>query len=117
MNGSWFFDENFNGVSDDFFDDAIKFLNFPMEDVEPNDGEDWQAKFQHLDPPPSNVLVSLSSGLSGGISNEALRVQKSSTVSVSVIFLYDVLCLSRLPGYLLIHFNESVSSVPFLTCL
>ncbi|KAJ8768604.1 hypothetical protein K2173_023508 [Erythroxylum novogranatense] len=79
MNGSWFFDENFNGVPDDFFDDALKYLDLPHEDLEPNDGEDWAAKFQHLDPPPSSVLTSLSSGFGSG--NDASKVKKSSSIS------------------------------------
>ncbi|XP_021650539.2 GATA transcription factor 11 isoform X2 [Hevea brasiliensis] len=80
MNGSWFFDENFNGVPDDFFDDAIKFLDFPLEDVEPNVVEDWEAKFQQLVPPPSNVLAGLTAGLYGENSSDILKVKKSSSV-------------------------------------
>lgn len=90
MNNSWFFDENFNGVPDDFFDDAIKYFDFPLEDLEPNDdGEDWETKFQHLEPPPSNVLASLSSGFCGENSNETLKVKASSLVSVSFIIEHD----------------------------
>uniref|UniRef100_A0A2P2LDR0 GATA-type domain-containing protein n=2 Tax=Rhizophora mucronata TaxID=61149 RepID=A0A2P2LDR0_RHIMU len=81
MNDSWFFDKNFNGISDDFFDDAIKLLDFPPEDVELNDGEDWKTQFQGLDPPPSNVLASLSSFFTGESSNRPLKVEKSSTAT------------------------------------
>ncbi|XVF20248.1 hypothetical protein REPUB_Repub11eG0181200 [Reevesia pubescens] len=37
MNNSWF-DKGFDGVNDDFFDDVIKYLDFPLEDVEGNGG-------------------------------------------------------------------------------
>uniref|UniRef100_A0A2P2LDN6 Uncharacterized protein n=1 Tax=Rhizophora mucronata TaxID=61149 RepID=A0A2P2LDN6_RHIMU len=100
MNDSWFFDKNFNGISDDFFDDAIKLLDFPPEDVELNDGEDWKTQFQGLDPPPSNVLASLSSFFTGESSNRPLKVEKSSTATVSVTCLYGDLYLSKLFGYL-----------------
>ncbi|XP_065866681.1 GATA transcription factor 11 [Euphorbia lathyris] len=77
MNSSWFFDENFNGVPDDFFDDAMKFLDFPLEDVDSNDAvEDWDAKFQHLVPPTSNVLPGFTEN-----SNE-LKVKKSCSISL-----------------------------------
>ncbi|KAK6246909.1 hypothetical protein QUC31_018474 [Theobroma cacao] len=91
MNNSWF-DKTFNGVNDDFFDDVIKYLDFPLEDVEANDGsgggssgedvikdfhlpledsggggggEEWDCNFQNLEPPPANVLAGLSSGFYG----------------------------------------------------
>ncbi|XP_048325082.2 GATA transcription factor 11 isoform X1 [Ziziphus jujuba] len=68
MVGSWFFDENFTGVSEEFnfngvyeefFDDVIGSLDdFPLEDVEGNAGEeDWNTKLQYLDPPSMDVLV------------------------------------------------------------
>ncbi|XP_038719721.1 GATA transcription factor 11-like isoform X3 [Tripterygium wilfordii] len=63
MNGSWFFDGNFNGVPDEFFDDLIKRADFPLEDLEPNnEGEDWEVEFQSLEPPSANILASLSNG-------------------------------------------------------
>ncbi|XP_022753870.1 GATA transcription factor 11-like [Durio zibethinus] len=37
MNNSWF-DKSFDGVSDDFFDDVIKYLDFPLESDEGTDG-------------------------------------------------------------------------------
>lgn len=43
MKGSWFFDKNFNGLSDETFDD-LKFFDFPLEDVDANTAEeDWSA--------------------------------------------------------------------------
>ncbi|MFQ6638875.1 hypothetical protein Gotur_014962 [Gossypium turneri] len=87
MSKSWF-DKGYNGVgtNDDFFDDVIKYLDLPLEDVEEPDGngstedvnnfllpveenndggEDWDCDFENLEPPPTNVLASLSSGFYG----------------------------------------------------
>ncbi|KAE8732995.1 auxin response factor 10-like [Hibiscus syriacus] len=104
MNNSWF-DKDLDGVevNDGFFDDVIKYLDFPLEDVERTDdgggsseegvvkdfhlpldeveekngasigGEEWDCNFQNLDPPPANVLASLSSGFSGDFFGDALE--------------------------------------------
>ncbi|MED6155842.1 hypothetical protein PIB30_009050 [Stylosanthes scabra] len=51
MKDSWFFEKNFNGLSDEAFDDVFKFLDFPLEDVEPNVvEEDWDAQFKRIEP-------------------------------------------------------------------
>ncbi|KAA3456643.1 GATA transcription factor 11-like isoform X1 [Gossypium australe] len=98
MNNSWF-DKGFDGVNDDFFDDVIKYLDFPLEDVEGTDGgdgssgegvidfhlpldddvehnnsaggEEWDCNFQNLEPPPANVLAGMSSGFSGDFFNDS----------------------------------------------
>ncbi|CAK7332311.1 unnamed protein product [Dovyalis caffra] len=81
MSNSWFFDENFSGVPDNFFDDALGCFDIPLEDVEPNDdGEDWETKFRHLEPPPSNVLTSFSTDFSGEGGNGTLEATKTSAV-------------------------------------
>ena len=107
MNNSWF-DKSFDGVNDDFFDDVIKYLDFPFEDVEGTDGsgssgegvikdfhlplddaeennggggKEWDCNFQNLEPPPANVLAGLSSGFFGDIFSDSLA--KSLAVSVS----------------------------------
>lgn len=81
MNGSWFFDENFNGVPDDFFDDAIKYFDFPLEDVEPNDAvEHWETRFQPLVPAPSNVFAGLTAGLCGENDNDTLKIKNTSSI-------------------------------------
>ncbi|KAM7256780.1 hypothetical protein ACFE04_012521 [Oxalis oulophora] len=46
---SWFFNGNFNGVPENFFDDVFKSDDLPLEGVESN--EDWNADFQGLEPP------------------------------------------------------------------
>ncbi|XP_015935768.1 GATA transcription factor 11 [Arachis duranensis] len=51
MKDSWFFEKNFNGLSDEAFDDVFSFLDFPLEDVEPNVvEEDWDAQFKRIEP-------------------------------------------------------------------
>ncbi|KAI9077846.1 hypothetical protein K1719_040192 [Acacia pycnantha] len=56
MKDSWFFYKNFNGLSDEIFDDVIKYFDFPLEDVEPNAiDEDWDAQFKHLEEPYFDV--------------------------------------------------------------
>ncbi|KAL3597817.1 hypothetical protein D5086_009454 [Populus alba] len=67
MSKSWFFDKDFSGVPDNFFEDTLGCFDFPLEDVEPNgdDGEDWESKFRHLEPPSSNLLTTFSTVLSG----------------------------------------------------
>ncbi|KAE8692912.1 Detected protein of unknown function [Hibiscus syriacus] len=100
MNNFWF-DKGFDGVNDDFFDDVIKYLDFPLEDVEGTDsgsggvikdfhlpiddveqnncggsgcgsGEEWDCNFQNLEPPPANVLASMSSGFGGDFFSDCL---------------------------------------------
>lgn len=57
MKDSWFFDKNFNGLSDENFDDVINFFDFPLEDVEPDAvEEDWDAQFNHVEEPCYDVL-------------------------------------------------------------
>lgn len=67
MSKSWFFDKDFSGVPDNFFEDTLGCFDFPLEDVEPNgdDGEDWESKFRHLEPPSSNLLTTFSTALCG----------------------------------------------------
>ncbi|KAL4303309.1 hypothetical protein GQ457_10G011280 [Hibiscus cannabinus] len=103
MNNSCF-NKGFDGVevNDGFFDDVIKYLDFPLEDVEGTgggggsssgegvvkdfhlplveekngagiDGEEWDCNFQNLEPPPAYVLASLSSGFSGDFFGDALE--------------------------------------------
>ncbi|KAK8641494.1 hypothetical protein V6N13_010896 [Hibiscus sabdariffa] len=95
MNNSWF-DKGFNGigVNDDFFDDVIKYLDFPIEDDEGADchgsredvkrnhlpveenidgGEEWDCNFEDLEPPPTNVLAGLSSGFYDDFFSDSLE--------------------------------------------
>lgn len=103
MNGSWFFDENFNGVPDDFFDDAIKYFDFPLEDVEPNDAvEHWETRFQPLVPAPSNVFAGLTAGLCGENDNDTLKIKNTSSILVSLINLFKVYFIS------VVNYMESV---------
>lgn len=75
MIGSSLPNENFNGISDDCFDDLFKFFDFPLEDVDGNvGGDDWNAKLQLLEPPSLDVLTSFSDS----ICNNATRVPENS---------------------------------------
>lgn len=88
MSKSWFFDKDFSGVPDNFFEYALGCVDFPMEDVEPNDDdeEDWESKFRHLEPPPSNLLTTFSTGL---CAEDASSLEPNySSCSVLVSFIY-----------------------------
>ncbi|GAV66413.1 GATA domain-containing protein [Cephalotus follicularis] len=78
MNGSWFFDENFNGLSDDFFE----YLDFPLESVETDNlGEELEANLQELEPPPPEVLAGLSTGFCGQVLNNSFKLPNTSGTS------------------------------------
>ncbi|XP_010557328.1 PREDICTED: GATA transcription factor 11-like [Tarenaya hassleriana] len=72
-NGSWLPEVDFQGLSDDFFDDLMNHIDFPLEDVESGNGEgDWDAGFQGLEPPLMDMFSTLSSGLKrGGVSKSS----------------------------------------------
>lgn len=84
MSGSSLLNENLNGISD--LDDFFKFLDIPMEDVEGNVGEDWNAKLELLDPPSIDVFVGFSPGFSGKTSNDASKCPENLSPPVSVYF-------------------------------
>ncbi|XP_061353888.1 GATA transcription factor 11-like [Gastrolobium bilobum] len=64
MKDGWFFDKNFNGLSDENFDEVIKLLDFTLEDVETDDAEeDWDAQFKQLEEPSLGAFPVSSSGL------------------------------------------------------
>ncbi|KAL0721837.1 hypothetical protein Bca4012_036436 [Brassica carinata] len=76
-NGSWLPEEDFKGLSDNFFDDLINQMDLPLEDIETTNEEgDWGADFKNLIPPPSDVLTSLSSEFTrgGGSNSNGQRV-------------------------------------------
>ncbi|CAN8285551.1 unnamed protein product [Cochlearia groenlandica] len=68
-NNGWLRDEDLKNLTDNFFDDLIDPIDFPLEDIataNDDDGDaeggDWDAGFQNLVVPPSlNVLTSFSS--------------------------------------------------------
>lgn len=82
-------DDNFNGISDDCFDDMFKFFDFPLEDVEGNvGGEDWSTKFLWLEPPPLDVLAGLPSGFSDKNSVDSSKFPGSFSTQVSSLICY-----------------------------
>lgn len=87
MKDSWFFDKNFNGVSDEIFDDVIKFFDFPLEDVEPNSvEEDWDAQFKHLEESAFDVFSVTSSVLCDKTQKGNPILGRSIPASVSYLF-------------------------------
>ncbi|CAH2060297.1 unnamed protein product [Thlaspi arvense] len=73
-------DDDFKGLGDNFFDDLINHLDFPLEDIETANGEgDWDADFKNLVPPSLDVLTSLSSEFSGGNKCNGQRVRGPNT--------------------------------------
>lgn len=90
MVGSWFFDENFNGLSEEFFDKVIKTLDFPLEDDEKNAGEDWNAKLQCLEPPSMDILAGIPSDNCDRHRSDSSKVGRSfyNLVSCHVIYLF-----------------------------
>ncbi|CAI8592447.1 unnamed protein product [Vicia faba] len=70
MKDSWFFDKNFNGLSDEIFDEFC-FFDFPLEDVETNPvEEDWSAQFQSIDEPYFDAFSVTPVGSCGKTKNE-----------------------------------------------
>jgi len=90
MSKSWFFDKDFSGVPDNFFEDTLGCFDFPLEDVEPNgdDGEDWESKFRHLEPPSSNLLTTFSTALCGEDASSLEPNYNSCSVLVSFIYYF-----------------------------
>ena len=72
---NWLPEEEFN---DSFFDDLINHINFPLEDTTTNggEGEDWESKFQHLEPPPMDLFTTFPSEFTSsyGINKEVAHV-------------------------------------------
>lgn len=83
MKDSWFFDNNFNGLSDEIFDDVINFFDFPLEDVEANVVEkDWDAQ---LKCPEDPHFEDFSAGLCGKTKNENPQLGMGFSDLVSIL--------------------------------
>ncbi|KAJ0250724.1 hypothetical protein HA466_0140160 [Hirschfeldia incana] len=92
---SWLPEEEFKGLSDSFFDDLINHINFPLEDTTNGEGgEDWDSKFQHLEPPPMDLFTTFPSEFTSscGINKEVTPVpvlaqsQSPPDIKVSKLF-------------------------------
>lgn len=81
MKDSWFFDNNFNGLSDDIFDDVVGFFDFPLEDVE----DDWDSQFKCLEHQHSEVFSASSNGLCAKTQTENPQFGTEFSVSVSIL--------------------------------
>ncbi|KAG4980956.1 hypothetical protein JHK84_034540 [Glycine max] len=87
MKDSWFFDNNFNGLSDEIFDDVINFFDFPLEDVDANGvEEDWDAQLKCLEDPRFDVYSASSAGLCAETQNEKPQLGMKLSASVSILF-------------------------------
>lgn len=77
--GPWLPEEDFKGLTDNFFDDLINHIDFPLEDIETtNEEADWGADFKNLIPPPSDVLTGLSSEFTrAGTNSNGQRVEEA----------------------------------------
>ncbi|XP_056861354.1 GATA transcription factor 11 isoform X2 [Raphanus sativus] len=60
---NWLPEEELKGLSDNFFDDFIDHIDFPLEDIDTTNGEggDWDAQFKELEPPPMDMFTSFPS--------------------------------------------------------
>ncbi|XP_027340339.1 GATA transcription factor 11-like isoform X2 [Abrus precatorius] len=97
MKDSWFFDNNFNGLSDEIFDDVIKFFDFPLEDVETNAAEeDWDAQLKSLDDPRFDVFSVSSAGLCAKTQDE--NPQLGMGFSASCNGISPIKQLAKAPG-------------------
>ncbi|KAK7312574.1 hypothetical protein VNO77_36526 [Canavalia gladiata] len=80
----WFYDKNFNGLSDEILDDVIEFFDFPLEDVETDSVEqDWDAQFKLLEEPSLGIFSVSSSGLFGQTQNENPKLGRSFSASLA----------------------------------
>ncbi|XP_014498171.1 GATA transcription factor 11 isoform X1 [Vigna radiata var. radiata] len=92
MKDSWFFDNNFNGLSDDIFDDVVGFFDFPLEDVE----DDWDSQFKCLEHQHSEVFSASSNGLCAKTQTE--NPQFGTEFSVSCNGISPIKQLATAPG-------------------
>ncbi|CAN8305942.1 unnamed protein product [Cochlearia groenlandica] len=72
---NWLIEEDLKVLSDGFFDDLINNVDFPQEDADATNVEgDWEARFQHLEPPPMDMFSCLPSELTSCRINKGGRV-------------------------------------------
>lgn len=79
MKDPLFFDKSFSGLSDEIFDDVIKFFDFPLDDVETNiaEEEDWDAQFKRIEEPSFDVFSASSSEFCGKTENDNLHLGRT----------------------------------------
>ncbi|KAF7823390.1 GATA transcription factor 11 isoform X2 [Senna tora] len=88
MKDPWILDKNFNGLSDEIFDDVIKFFDFPLEDVETNlaEEEDWDAQFKRIEEPSFDVFSVSSSELCGKTQNGNSKLGRTFSASCNEVY-------------------------------
>ncbi|KAI5391191.1 hypothetical protein KIW84_076157 [Lathyrus oleraceus] len=96
MKNCWFFDNNFNGVSDEILGDVVEFFDFPLDDDVETDvvEQDWNDQFKHIEEPSLGVFSVPSFDLCGQTQNEKPNLVNNFSASVS--FLFPWLILDRL---------------------
>ncbi|KAL5056087.1 hypothetical protein RYX36_036769 [Vicia faba] len=74
MKNGWFFDNNFNGVSDEILGDVVEFFDFPLDDDDDVDTDgveqDWNDQFKHIEEPSLGVFSVPTFDLCGEARNE-----------------------------------------------
>jgi len=110
-----FFDNNFNGLSDDVLDDVmdLELFDLPLEDVETDDGveQDWDAQFRFLEEPSLGIFPLQSSQHCAHTQKENVKVQTRFSASVSFLpslTLHEFMPLSCFP---LAEGNSSFTSI------
>lgn len=97
---NWLPEEEFKGLSDNFFDDFINHIDFPLEDIDTTNGEggDWDAKFKELEPPPMDMFTTFPSEFNScGVASKAgIKKNVSVLVSSSLFPIKHSLCLRYL---------------------
>ncbi|CAN6884060.1 unnamed protein product [Brassica oleracea] len=96
---NWLPEEEFKGLSDNFFDDFINHIDFPLEDIDTTNGEggDWDAKFKELEPPPMDMFTTFPSEFNScGVASKAgikknVSVLKQSDASAALSGINDTL--------------------------
>lgn len=109
-NASWLPEEDLKGLSDNFFDDLINHIDFPLEDIETaNDEGDWDAGFQNLVPPPLDVLTNMFT-CGNTCKGQRVRIQKPVPILVSSYcrlstLAYIYLCMSFESNCIMFRFS------------
>ncbi|CAF2081948.1 unnamed protein product [Brassica napus] len=95
---NWLPEEELKGLSDNFFDDFINHIDFPLEDIDTTNGEgDWDAKFKELEPPPMDMFTTFPSEFNscGVASKDGIKknvsVLKQSDASAALSGINDTL--------------------------
>lgn len=88
------------GLSDDLFGDLFNSIELSLQDIDDDDTtngevEDWEAKFQHLEPPPMDVFTSFPTEFTSSCRvNKLGRVGTVPVLVSSSLRLHHNICIS-----------------------